>query len=184
MEKELTKLKRRPFMFPLLMPLLVLAVAATASVWLWDMRSTTVVVLTTNAEVEANGDADPNLNLAGRERAARLARVLTQIQGTQGLDALFTSETRRAQQTVAPLAESLSLPINILPAAAWGDFADRLQSEQRGRTVLVVGHSALLPPLINSLSGESVTLNDAEFDHLYVVILPHLSRSRVLHLRY
>jgi len=184
MEKELSKLKRRPFMFPLLLPLVVMAVAIMAAVWIWDMRATTVVIVVRHAEVEPGVDPDPNLSLLGRERAARLARVLAKVQSEHGVDAVFASEMRRTQQTVAPLAETLSLPINILPAAGWADLPERLVHEQRGKAVLVVGHSNTIPPLIQALSGESVTLADGEYDHLYIVFVPRLSRTRLLQLYY
>jgi phosphohistidine phosphatase SixA len=184
MEKELSKLKRRPFMFPLLLPFAVMAVAIMAAVWIWDMRATTVVIVVRHAEAEIGGDPDPNLSLLGRERAARLARVLAKVQLDHGVDAVFASEMRRTQQTVAPLAESLSLPINILPIAGWTDLPDRLLHEQRGKVVLVAGHSGTIPPLVQSLSGETVSIAEGEYDHLYIIFVPRLSRARLLQLYY
>jgi len=190
MEKELNKLKRRPFMFPLLLPILVLVFATMAVVWIWDMRATTVIVVVRHAEVEVSGEADPNLSLLGRERAARLARMLAEIgavetvHGNRGVEAVFASELRRTQQTAAPLAESLSLPINVLPVAGWSDLPDRLVREQRGKVVLLVGHSNTIPPLIAALTGEQVNVGETDYDHLYIVFAPQLSRTRFLHLRY
>ncbi len=162
MEKELSKLKRRPFMFPLLLPFLVMAVVIVAAVWIWDMRATTVVIAVRHAEVEAGAGPDPSLSLLGQERAARLARVLAKIQGARGVDAVFASEMQRTQQTVAPLSQSSSLPTNVLPVAGWADLPARLISEQRGKVVVVAGHSNTLPPLIEALSGESVSIAEGE----------------------
>ncbi|HTE42494.1 MAG TPA: phosphoglycerate mutase family protein [Steroidobacteraceae bacterium] len=190
MEKELKRLKRRPFMFPLLLPIVVMAVVVAAGLWVWDMRATTVVVIVRHAEVDADGNADPNLSLLGRERAARLARMLSDVgvkEGTsvnRGVDAIYASELRRTQQTAAPLAESLSLPINVLAAAGWSELGDRLKSEQQGKVVLVVGHSNTVPTLVEALAAEKVTIGETEFDHLYVVFVPRLSRTRLLHLRF
>jgi broad specificity phosphatase PhoE len=184
MEKELSKLKRRPFMFPLLLPLMVMAVVLVAAVWIWDMRATTVVIAVRHAEVEAGAGPDPKLSLLGQERAARLARVLARLQGESGVDAVFASEMLRTQQTAAPLAQSQSLPTNVLPAAGWADLPSRLLREQRGKVVLVVGHSNTLPPLIEALSGESVSIADSEYDRLYIVFVPRLSRTRLLQLSY
>jgi phosphohistidine phosphatase SixA len=184
MEKELSKLKRRPFMFPLLLPLLVMAAVIVAAVWIWDMRATTVVIAVRHAEVEVDAGPDPKLSLLGQERAARLARVLAKIQGERGVDAVFASEMLRTQQTVAPLAQSLSLPTNILPVAGWTDLPGRLLREQRAKIVLVAGHSNTLPPLIEALSGESISIEETEYDRLYIVFVPRLSRARLLQLYY
>jgi broad specificity phosphatase PhoE len=190
MEKELKRLQRRPFMFPLLLPIVVMAVAVVAGLWIWDMRATTVVVVVRHAEVDADGNPDPNLSLLGRERAARLARMLNDVgikdsaSTNRGVDAIYASELRRTQQTAGPLAESLSLPINILAAAGWSELGDRLKSEQQGKVVLVVGHSNTVPTLVESLTGEKVTIAETEFDHLYIVFAPRLSRTRLLHLRF
>jgi broad specificity phosphatase PhoE len=184
MEKELSKLKRRPFMFPLLMPFLVMAVVIVAAVWFWDMRATTVVIVVRHAEVEASAGPDPNLSLAGQERAARLARILTKVQGERGVDAVFASEMQRTQQTVAPLAQSLSLPTNVLPVAGWADLPSRLLHEQRGKIILVAGHSNTVPPLIYALSGETISMAEGDFDRLYIVFVPRLSRTRLLQLSY
>jgi broad specificity phosphatase PhoE len=184
MEKELSKLKRRPFMFPLLLPILVMAVVVFAAVWIWDMRATTVVIVVRHAEVEASAGPDPKLSLLGQERAARLARVLAKIQGERGVDAVFASEMLRTQQTVGPLAQSLSLPTNVLPAAGWAELPGRLLREQRGKVVVVAGHSNTLPPLIEALSGESISIAENEYDHIYIVFVPRLSRTRLLQLYY
>jgi broad specificity phosphatase PhoE len=184
MEKELSNLKRRPFMFPLLLPIAVMAVVVIAGIWIWDMRATTVVIVVRHAEVESTTEPDPNLSLQGRERAARLARVLAKLQGDHGVDVVFASESRRSQQTAAPLAESLSLPVNVIPSAGWDALPDRVLHEQRGKVVLVISHADAVVPLVRTLGGESVTQSDSDYDHLYLIFVPRLSRSRTLGLVY
>jgi len=184
MDKELTQLKRRPFMFPLLLPIGVIVVLLVAAAWFWDMRGTTVVIVVRHAEAEAVSDPDPNLSLLGQERAARLARSLATVQGERGVDAIFASEMRRTQQTVAPLAQSLSLPTNILPAASWSDLHRRILGDYRGKVVVVAGHSNTVPPLIDALSGQEVTVGESEYDRLFIVFIPRLARTRLLQLRY
>jgi broad specificity phosphatase PhoE len=184
MEKELIKLKRRPFMFPLLLPVAVIAVAMVMAVWLWEMRAATIVIVVRNAEIETGADPDPNLSLQGRERAARLARVLAKLQIDRGVDAIFASESRRTQQTVAPLAEALSLPVNVVPAAGWSSFPDRLLHDQRGKVVLVVGHADALPAFIEEIGGDAVSVSDNDYDALFALFVPQLSKARTLRLVY
>ena len=73
MNRDLEKLRRRPFFFPLLFPVLVFIAVVAAAAWLFDARATTVVVVVRHAETEVGTDPDPGLSVDGRERAARLA---------------------------------------------------------------------------------------------------------------
>jgi len=184
MRKDLDTLKRRPFLFPLLMPIAMMAIVAAVAVWVFDARATTVVIVLRHAEFEDTTDTDPNLSLAGKERAARLARILSQLQAPRAVDAVFAADTHRAQQTVQPLAEALALPINVVPPSAWTELAARIRRDHRGEVVVVIGDAKPLSPLVESLAGEPVTVSETDFGRLYVIFAPRLSRSRLLQFSY
>ncbi|MFL6619245.1 MAG: histidine phosphatase family protein, partial [Povalibacter sp.] len=95
MNRDLEKLRRRPFFIPLLFPVLVFVAVVAAAAWLFDARATTMIVVVRHAEVEASTEADPGLSVDGRERAARLAKMLSQVRPMRGIDAIFTSEFKR-----------------------------------------------------------------------------------------
>lgn len=183
MADPLAQLKRRPFFFPLVLPFLGLLAAVAAALWFIDARGTTVVMVVRHAETEASTE-DPNLSIAGRERAARLVRVVHEAQPVRGVDAVYASELHRTQQTAAPLAEALALPVNVVPADTWDGLPARLKRQHHGENVLVVGNSTTVPQLVSTLSGQSVAMADDEYDALYIVFLPRLGHSRVLKLRY
>jgi phosphohistidine phosphatase SixA len=184
MNPNLDRMRRRPFFFPLVLPVLVFVALLAAAIWVFDARATTVVVVVRHAEVENPADPDPALSVDGRERAARLARMLSQAQPVRGLDAIFASEFRRTQQTATPVSESLALPLNIVPAAAWSSLPRKITREHRGEYVLVVGNVNTIPPLIKALSGEQVTLREDEHDAMFVVFVPQFSKPKVVRLRY
>ena len=50
MQKELTKLRRRPLYVPLIAPFLLMGLVIVAPIWFFDARSTTVVVAMRHAE--------------------------------------------------------------------------------------------------------------------------------------
>jgi hypothetical protein len=50
--------------------------------------------------------------------------------------------------------------------------------------VLVAGHSNTIPALIEALSGEKVMLRDDEYDAMFVVFVPQISKAKVVRLRY
>jgi phosphohistidine phosphatase SixA len=184
MDKDLGRLRRRPFLFPLIVPFLVLIGVVAVAVWLFDARASTVVVIVRHAEVEPGSDPDPGLNVEGRERAARLARMLSKAQPVRGIDAIFASELRRTQQTVLPLSETLALPVNVVPSAGWSDLPRKILREHRGEYVLVAGNTKTIPDLIQALTGEEVTLREDEFDAMLLVFAPQVSKRKIVRLRY
>lgn len=177
-------MRRRPFFFPLVLPVLLFIVLVGAAAWLFDARATTVVFVVRHAEPEAGNDPDPPLSVDGRERAARLAKMLSKAQPVRGLDAIFASEFRRAHQTVTPLSETLALPVNVVPSATWADLAKRITREHRGEYVLVAGNTNNIPQLVRALSGETVTIGEDEYDTMFVVFVPQVSKTKVVRLRY
>ncbi|MET0536138.1 MAG: phosphoglycerate mutase family protein, partial [Steroidobacter sp.] len=119
-----------------------------------------------------------------KERAARLAKMLSKARPVRGLDAIFASEFRRAHQTVTPLSETLALPVNVVPSATWSELAKRITREHRGEYVLVAGNANNIPALVRALSGESVTMGEDEYDTMFVVFVPQVSKTKVVRLRY
>ncbi len=181
---KLTQMKRRPFMLPLLLPVVGLLVLAAVVAWFVDARATTIVIVVRHAETGQTMEGDPDLNVAGRERAARLVRVLHEAKPVRGIDAVYVSELRRTQQTAAPLAETSGLPVNVVPTDTWGSLPSRVRRQHHGENVVVVGGATTIPPLIEALSGEKVTMKDDEFDTLFIVFLPQLAHARVIKLHY
>ena len=184
MNRELDKMRRRPFFFPLLLPVAVFVALLLAAAWLFDARATTVVMVVRHAETEPSADADPGLSVDGRERAAGLARLLSQARPVRGVDAIFTSEFRRTQQTATPLSETLALPVNVVPSPTWAKLPSKILRDHRGEYVLIVGSSNTVPPLVEALSGETVTLGENEFDAMFIVFVPQISKPRVVRIRY
>ena len=184
MNRDLDTLRRRPFFFPLLFPVLVFIAVVAAAAWLFDARATTMIVVVRHAEVEGTVDPDPGLSVDGRERAARLAKMLSQVRPMRGIDAIFTSEFKRTQQTVTPLSETLALPLNIVPGATWNELPRRILRQHRGEYVLVVGNANTVPVLVEALSGQKVEVRDDEYDAMFLVFAPQISKPKVVRLRY
>jgi phosphohistidine phosphatase SixA len=184
MNRDLDKMRRRPFFFPLVLPILLFVALIAAAAWLFDARATTVVFVVRHAETDPAPDPDPGLSVDGRERAARLARMLAQAQPVRGIDAIFASEYRRTHQTVTPLSETLALPVNLVPSATWSDLARRITRDHRGEYVLVSGNLNTVPQLVEALSGQKVTLREDEYDAMFIVFVPQISKKKVVRVRY
>lgn len=184
MNRDLDMMRRRPFFFPLVLPVLLFILVVLAAAWLFDARATTVVFVVRHAETEPATDGDPNLSVDGRERAARLAKMLSQAQPVRGIDAIFASEYRRTHQMVTPLSETLALPVNLVPSATWNDLAKRITRDHRGEYVLVCGNLNTVPQMVKELTGQNVTLREDEYDTMFIVFVPQISKRKVVRVRY
>jgi broad specificity phosphatase PhoE len=165
-------------------PLLALLAAGAGIYWLGTWARTTVVVLVRHAEAGDSTTGDPDLSAAGEARVSRLGGFLGDVLGERNVDYLYAADTRRAQQTAAPVANEFKLPINLLASSDWDRLARRIKRDHRGKTVVVVGYATTLPGVLSQLSGESVAMRDDEFDAIYFVIMPSPGETRVLRLRY
>ena len=157
------------------------AAAARAS-----SSATTIVILVRHAEKAATGGNDPDLTPLGRRRADELATTLRNA----GVDAIVVSERRRTHQTAAPLAAALGIVPDTVGLGATvpehaAAVARRIRESHAGRTVLVVGHSNTVPPIIAALGGpELPEICDAVHSGLYVVILRGNARPGLIQSRY
>ena len=93
------------------------------------------------------GVTDPELTAEGQRHAAMLPGF---FQGDRP-SAIYVSNTRRSQQTAAPLAQALGITPKIYDPANTPALLQRVTAE-RG-TVLIVGHSNTVPDIVQQLGG-------------------------------
>jgi hypothetical protein len=74
--------------------------------------------------------------------------------------------------------------VNLVPSATWADLPRRITRQHRGEYVLVAGSSATVPQLVEALSGEKVALREDEYDAMFIVFVPQISRTKVVRVRY
>lgn len=132
----------------------------------------TVVLLVRHAE-KAPGTGDVPLSPEGEARA----RVLAEIARGAGVQVIITTQFARTRGTAAPLAAALNVTPEVIAAQSEvrshaGAVADAIREKHAGRTVLVVGHSNTIPPIVAALGGERFRdLCDPEYDALFIVVL-------------
>jgi hypothetical protein len=74
--------------------------------------------------------------------------------------------------------------VNVVPSATWNDLPSRIKRQHRGEYVLVAGSSNTVPSLIEGLTGQTVTVREDEYDALFVIFVPQISKNKVVRLRY
>lgn len=133
-----------------------------------------VVYVTRHAE-KAEGK-DPDLTLQGQARARSVAHLLRKA----GITQVFSSTTKRTQQTAQPLATELKLPVQAYDPAKPAVVVEKIKTLKE--PTLLVGHSNTVPELVKLLGGGAVTpIGDDEFDRLYqLVIEPDGSVTTIL----
>ena len=167
----------KPAFLLMLCGLLLAAVGAAAG------KPPTTIYLVRHGEKDLTpGLADPPLTAAGEVRAQLLAKRLARRHPA----ALFTTDTRRTRATLAPLAQATGLTPQAYSTKEQAALATRLQQEYAGKTVVVVGHSNTLLPLLTALSVGPLPaeIRDEQYDLLFKVVLRAGQPARLTMSRY
>lgn len=126
----------------------------------------TVCILLRHAEKE-NVGTDPNLNSNGVLRAIELKRLLSNVT----IGKIYSTPFNRTRQTASPLAVSKGIAITEYnPNLDVQQFINNVVAQNRGKIVVIVGHSNTIPEMIKVLSNNmvSVSISESEFDNLYI----------------
>ena len=148
--------------------------------WRWCGEETTVL-LVRHAD-RLPGQQTDELAAVGVARSRELAHALQKA----GVNAIIHSDTQRAAQTAAPLAAAGGITPSVLPAKDFAAVAGEVRKHP-GETVLIVGHSNTVPPIIAALGGPQLPdLGDNDFDDLFVLTVCRCGwrPARLLSLQY
>jgi broad specificity phosphatase PhoE len=129
-------------------------------------------------------DRDPSLSERGRSRAVTLASML----GDAGVTRLIATPYKRTQETLRPLGEKLSLPVEVRPPDKTADLLTELRGAPDGAIVVIATHSNILPKLAQELGHATLRGATAEAipetDYSRVVVVTDAcGASRVVELR-
>lgn len=132
-------------------------------------EETTTYYLIRHAEKDRTDktNRNPNLNEDGLKRAKKWAEYFNNIH----LDAVYSTNYNRTQQTAKPTADHKNLEIkNYNPRNL---FDSIFQQETKGKTVLVVGHSNTTPAFVNAILNKKdyPDMDDNDNASLYIVTL-------------
>ena len=124
-------------------------------------NETTTLILVRHAEKDT-GD-NPSLSLLGKQRAEKLPSLFPNAKP----DEFYSTAYNRTVQTLEPWANARGKTIQTYDAGNQADFASRLKT-QKGKTIVVAGHSNTIPTLANLLLNtskysDSTTMNIIRF---------------------
>jgi phosphohistidine phosphatase SixA len=170
-----------------LIPIVGYTVVALGLAYFLAERPSTTVIFVRHADTGVEmADGDPPLNERGRQRAELLADFLQDIDVVAGVNAIYASDKRRTQETAAPLAKRLNLPVEIADHLDTDGFMRRVLRDHNEEIVLIVSHSNTIAPLIDELHGSKrlPPFGADEFDEVYIVTRPWWGKVKTLRLHY
>lgn len=154
--------------------------------WFFESQATTTMIFVRHADKAAVPEDDPGLSEAGRRRVEELTRQLSDADVVAGIDAIYTTPTRRAIETAQPLANRLDLPINTYAIADTEEILEAILKKHKGRIILVVAHSDTVPVLIANLGASKnvPAIAESEYDNIYIISIPWFGKTKTIRLRY
>ena len=143
------------------------------------MAADTIIVVVRHAEKASDDSKDPGLSEQGKIRANKLAEMLKHAD----LQAVFTTQYKRTQQTGLPAASHAGLALQVRPATRENsetyaaDLLKEIRKKYRGKTVLIVGHSNTVPEIIKQMAGIDIDpIGESSFNRFYVISLGKKAR--------
>jgi broad specificity phosphatase PhoE len=138
------------------------------------------VIIVRHAERLDDSDDAP-LSPAGAERAAKLAGMLKDA----GVKAVYATQYQRTQKTVEPMAKALGLTVKIVRSDDVAGLVARLRAEHANDVVVVAGHSDTAPKVLDAFGySNTITIDHADYDNLFIVTPRSSGRPSVVRLHY
>ena len=160
---------------------------AVGLAWFFESQATTTMIFVRHAEKALIPVDDPGLSAEGEARAAELARQLVDADVVAGIDAIYSTNFRRTIETAQPVADALGLDIRIYENQQDDEpLVDAMVADNKGKIILVVGHSNTLPTMIAALGASKKVppIAEFEYDNLYLVSIPWFGKTKTIRMRF
>ena len=146
-----------------------------------NVTDATTFILVRHAE-KAKEEKDPVLTNLGEQRASKLSSMLRDVE----INAIYSSQYKRTIGTAQPTATQKNLVITSYNPGDLAGTKDLILEAHKGETILVVGHSNTTPNFVNLLAGKEVaaTIDELEYDNLYIVQYYGKNNAEVMQLRF
>lgn len=135
----------------------------------FDKENTSVFYFFRHAEKDRTDltNKNPSLTTQGLERASKWAVFFKD----KKIDAVYSTKYKRTLQTALPIAKEQNLEIiNYTPKLL---ISEKFIANNKGKNIVIVGHSNTTPELVNTLLGEKIydDILDQDNNDLFIVTL-------------
>lgn len=164
-------------MFKKVTLILFFAVLALSSFSAFAQKTTIWLVRHAEKQTAEMSGADPALSDIGNHRAADLAKVLKRYP----INTIYSTNYKRTLSTAAPFATELKLTPVVYDARDLAAIAAKALQDNKGKQVLIVGHSNTLIPVIKALNAEVpfAELTDNDYDMIFKVVIDENGKAKL-----
>jgi broad specificity phosphatase PhoE len=120
---------------------------------------------------------NPHLTEVGHARANHWSEILKHVK----FDAIYSTDYNRTKETALPTAKANNLKLTIYDGKNLD--GEKLKVDNKGKTVLIVGHSNTTPAFVNNVIGKDKyhDIDDSNNGNLYIVrIINNVMTDQVL----
>jgi 2,3-bisphosphoglycerate-dependent phosphoglycerate mutase len=159
----------------------LLFVGCTQAQEVKEETTLTTFILIRHAEKGTDDPKNPTLNEEGLARTQNLIGLLKHVD----VNVLYSTPYKRTQQTIQPLADKYTLSIQEYNPSSM-DFLNAVWAQNKGKTIVISGHSNTTPLVANYLLGEEKysNLDESEYDKVFVVTINEIGKGTVTVLSY
>ena len=148
---------------------LVEACKESGKIYVSEKENTSVFYFFRHAEKDRTDltNKNPSLTTQGLERARKWAVFFKD----KKIDAVYSTKYKRTLQTALPIAKEQNLEIiNYTPKLL---ISEKFIANNKGKNIVIVGHSNTTPELVNTLLGEKIydDILDQDNNDLFIVTL-------------
>jgi 2,3-bisphosphoglycerate-dependent phosphoglycerate mutase len=148
---------------------LVEACKESGKIYVSEKENTSVYYFIRHAEKDRSDSTNknPSLTIQGLERANKWALFFK----NKNIAAVYSTNYKRTQQTALPIAKEQNL--EIISYTAKELISEKFIADNKGKNIVIVGHSNTTPELVNSLLGEKKyeDIADRENNNVFIVTL-------------
>jgi broad specificity phosphatase PhoE len=148
---------------------LVAACKEAGKINLAEKENTSVYYFIRHAEKDRSDSTNknPSLTIQGLERAKKWALFFKD----KNIAAVYSTNYKRTQQTALPIAKEQNL--EIISYTAKELISEKFIANNKGKNIVIVGHSNTTPELVNNLLGEKKyeDIADSENNNVFIVTL-------------
>ena len=148
---------------------IVISCKESSKINLAEKENTSVYYFIRHAEKDRSDSTNknPSLTIQGLERANKWALFFKD----KNIAAVYSTNYKRTQQTALPIAKEQNL--EIISYTAKELISEKFIANNKGKNIVIVGHSNTTPELVNSLLGEKKyeDIADRENNNVFIVTL-------------
>jgi len=130
----------------------------------WSQPITVFIVRHAEKDMADGNVKDPRLTPEGLKRSFELSTKLEK----EEISAIFSTNYIRTIQTAEPISKRLKKKIQIYDPTIPSDIVRTVTGKYKGQTVLIVGHSNTILPMIRAFGGSTTITEIKDYDYSYL----------------